>query len=657
MKRLAILCWVLLLAVCPARAQPAGFLRAKNARIVHGQGEEIILRGMGLGGWMLQEGYMLGVRNEGTQHSIKTRIADLIGKTDCDKFYQLWLQNHMSRADVDLLGKSGFNTIRLPMHYNLFTPPIEEEPVKGQNTWLPIGFDLTDKLLAWCKANRMYLILDLHAAPGGQGKDANISDYDPAKPSLWENEANRQKTIALWRKLAERYASEPWIGGYDLLNEPNWTFEGQDKNGKEDLSNKPIWDLYRAITKAIREVDRNHLIIIEGNGWGNNYNGFPGPWDENLVMSFHKYWNPNTQEAIARFLALREKYHLPLWLGESGENNNQWFRDCVALVERNHIGWSWWPHKKVESASCTLTIQKPDDFKKVVDYWNKSGDRPSREIAAKALFELAENCKASHCRFNTNVVQALIPTGSEKPALHRTGSLSKFKVLALAESGGHHIEFTKAAKPWLDKCGEENGFEVDYLTNTAPITEAFLANYRLLLQLDFVPYGWKPEAMDAFQAYIEQGRGGWVGLHHATLLGEFDGYPMWPWFSAFMGKIKFKNYIPNFSSGTVHVEDTSHPCMKGLPESFVIPKEEWYTYDVSPRANVRVLASVDESTYSDASAVRMGDHPVIWTNEHMKARNIYIFMGHGPWLLQDKAFTTLLGNAILWAAEKPSSLK
>ena len=513
------------------------------------------------------------------------------------------------------------------------------------------------EFLAWCKANRMYLILDLHAAPGGQGKDANISDYDPAKPSLWENEANRQKTIALWRKLAERYASEPWIGGYDLLNEPNWTFEGKDKNGKEDLSNKPIWDLYRAITKAIREVDRNHLIIIEGNGWGNNYNGFPGPWDENLVMSFHKYWNPNTQEAIARFLALREKYHLPLWLGESGENNNQWFRDCVALVERNHIGWSWWPHKKVESASCTLTIQKPNDFKKVVDYWNKSGDRPSREIAAKALFELAENCKASHCRFNTNVVQALIPTGSEKPALHRTGSLSKFKVLALAESGGHHIEFTKAAKPWLDKCGEENGFEVDYLTNTAPITEAFLANYRLLLQLDFVPYGWKPEAMAAFQAYIEQGRGGWVGLHHATLLGEFDGYPMWPWFSAFMGKIKFKNYIPNFSSGTVHVEDKSHPCMKGLPESFVIPKEEWYTYDVSPRANVRVLASVDESTYSDASAVRMGDHPVIWTNEHMKARNIYIFMGHGPWLLQDKAFTTLLGNAILWAAEKPSSLK
>lgn len=400
---------VVMLPAAVVAAETTGFLHAQNSRIVNGEGSEVILRGMGLGGWMLQEGYMLGIKNEGTQHSIKARIIDLVGKDNCDKFYSLWLQNHMTRADVDLLAKSGFNSIRLPMHYNLFTLPIEQEPVKGQNTWLKTGFDLTDNLLSWCKANRLYLILDLHAAPGGQGKDANISDYDPAKPSLWESEANRQKTIALWRKLAERYANEPSIGGYDLLNEPNWSFEGKDKNGKEDTSNAPIWGFYKVLTKTIREVDKNHLIVIEGNGWGNNYNGFPAPWDNNLVLSFHKYWNPNTQEAIARFVALRDKYHLPLWLGESGENNNQWFRECVDLVERNHIGWSWWPHKKVESTSCTLTIKRPDDFKKVVDYFNKTGERPSREAAMRGLSELAENSKAANCGFNSNVVQALIP--------------------------------------------------------------------------------------------------------------------------------------------------------------------------------------------------------------------------------------------------------
>ena len=233
-----------------------------------------------------------------------------------------------------------------------------------------------------------------------------------------------------------------------------------------------------------------------------------------------------------------------------------------------------------------------------------------------------------------------------------TSSPARFKVLALAEPGGHHVEFTKAAKPWLTRCGNENGFEVDYITNTAPITEAFLAQYRLVLQLDFVPYGWTPEAMAAFTNYIEKGRGGWVGLHHATLLGKFDGQPMWPWFSDFMGGIKFKNYIAKFSSGTVRVEDKAHPCMKDVPESFIISKEEWYTYDRSPRPNVHVLANVDEASYSDPTAVRMGDHPVIWTNERMAARNVYIFMGHGPWLFENKAFTTIFRNAILWAAEK-----
>src|SRR5437899_2458536 len=250
------ICWILLLALCSAQSHAAAFLHTHNARVVNDQGAEIILRGMGLGGWMLQEGYMLGIRSNGTQHAIKARITDLVGKEDCEKFYGLWLQNDFNRADVDLLAKCGFNSIRVPMHYNLFTLAIESEPVKGQNTWLPRGFELTDNLLAWCKDNRIYLILDLHAAPGGQGKDANISDYDPIKASLWQSEANQQKTVALWRKLAERYANEPWIGGYDLLNEPNWTFEGKDKNGKDDVSNQPIWTLYQKITKAIREVDK-----------------------------------------------------------------------------------------------------------------------------------------------------------------------------------------------------------------------------------------------------------------------------------------------------------------------------------------------------------------------------------------------------------------
>jgi len=228
----------------------------------------------------------------------------------------------------------------------------------------------------------------------------------------------------------------------------------------------------------------------------------------------------------------------------------------------------------------------------------------------------------------------------------------KFKVLALAEAGGHHIEFTRAVRPWLEKCGRETGFEVDYITGTSAITAEYLAKYRLVLQLDFVPYGWKPEAQAAFRSYIERGKGGWVGLHHASLLGDFDGHKMWPWFSEFLGGIKYRNYIPTFAAGTVRVEEKSHPCLRGVPDTFVISREEWYVYDRSPRSNVHVLASVDESSYSPASTVKMGDHPVIWTNPHVAARNVYIFMGHGPDLLENRAFTTILRNAILWAVDK-----
>lgn len=228
----------------------------------------------------------------------------------------------------------------------------------------------------------------------------------------------------------------------------------------------------------------------------------------------------------------------------------------------------------------------------------------------------------------------------------------RFHALALFENGGHHLDFTNAARPWLDKLAADSNFTVDYITKTDSITKSFLGKYQLFIQLDFPPYGWKATAVTAFEDYIKSGKGGWIGLHHASLLGEFDGFPMWQWFSEFMGAIRFKDYIPSFARANVQIELTSHPCMKNLPAEFVIDREEWYTYDKSPRANVKVLASVNESSYIPDSPIKMGDHPVVWTNEHVKARNIYIFMGHGPDLFKNSFYTTLLSNAIFWAAQK-----
>jgi len=124
---------------------------------------------MGIGGWMLQEGYMMKTGDvANSQHELKMKIESLVGTENMEQFYHLWLSNFCRKADVDSLAAWGFNSIRLPLHYNLFTLPVEEEPIPGENTWLEEGFILVDSLLSWCEANEIYLILDLHAAPGGQ---------------------------------------------------------------------------------------------------------------------------------------------------------------------------------------------------------------------------------------------------------------------------------------------------------------------------------------------------------------------------------------------------------------------------------------------------------------------------------------------------------
>ncbi len=226
----------------------------------------------------------------------------------------------------------------------------------------------------------------------------------------------------------------------------------------------------------------------------------------------------------------------------------------------------------------------------------------------------------------------------------------RFRVLALAERGGIHKPFVDAAKIWLDKLSSENDFAVDYIEGTEKIDDPFLAQYNLFIQLNYPPYNWTDRAQAAFIKYIEQGKGGWIGFHHATLLGEFDGFQMWPWFHQFMGGVRFKDYIATFVTGTVTVEDKNHPVMKSIASPFVIENEEWYTYDTTPRPNVHLLASVDENTYTPVTDKKMGDHPVIWTNEHMKARNVYIFVGHRPEHFNNPSFTRIFSNAIFWAA-------
>ncbi|MDO8345986.1 MAG: cellulase family glycosylhydrolase [Cellvibrio sp.] len=429
-KSISHLCLLLIVSFACANTHSQGFLRAQDQFIVNEQGEKFLLRGMGLGGWMLQEGYMLKLGNLGQQHAMRTKIEELIGAEATQEFYDAWLANHTTKADIDAMAKWGFNSVRLPMHFNLYTLPIEQEPVKDQNTWLEQGFAMTDELIAWAKANNMYVILDLHAAPGGQGNDFAISDRNPSTPSLWQSEANQQKMIELWRKLAQRYANEPAVGAYDIINEPNWGFENaDDKNGCKETKNEPLKKLMVDVTKAIRSVDSKHMIIIEGNCWGNNYAGILPQWDNNMVLSFHKYWNNNTVGDIKTHLELREKYNIPIWLGESGENSNLWFTDAIELVESHGIGWAWWPLKKL-GFNNPLEVKPNAGYLALVDYWNGKGEKPSAKAAKKALLQLANyDIRFENTQFHPEVIDAMFRQPYSKLNL-------PFKTHRITKSGG-----------------------------------------------------------------------------------------------------------------------------------------------------------------------------------------------------------------------------
>ena len=370
-------------------AQP--YLKTKGRDIVDSNDQKILLRGIGLGGWLVPEGYQLHIPGFGSPSSIRNKIIDLIGEDNSEQFYQRYQNNYVTAEDIRQIASWGFNSIRLPFNYRLLTP--EDQP----GVYLEEGFQIIDQLLEWCENNKLYLILDMHCAPGGQSKD-NISDSDGIEARLWTEEANKDRTVEIWQKIAERYVNEEWIGGYDLINEPVLP---------SGVTGVDLRALYMRITSAIREIDPNHIIFIEGNWYATDFTLLTPPFAVNLVYSFHKYWSENSYASIQSYINIRNTYSYPLWMGESGENSNPWFSDCVQLLEENDIGWCWWTHKKIATITSPYSSPISAKYQTVLDYWNGTAEKPTVEFAKQALFEMANNLLIQNCEFRPGVLDAL----------------------------------------------------------------------------------------------------------------------------------------------------------------------------------------------------------------------------------------------------------
>ena len=252
-------------------------------------------------------------------------------------------------------------------------------------------------MIRWCRESGLYVILDLHGAPGGQ-TGANIDDSLNDLPELFTNEENRQRTLEVWRVLAERYRDEPCIAGYDLLNEPLPDHFSQ--------YNHLVMPLYRDIIEVIRDVDPHHMIILEGLHWATDWSIFTDRPDDNLMLQFHKYWNNPDAESLQPYLEKRQELNVPIFMGEGGENNIDWYTGAFRLFEDMDISWNFWTWKKMDTSNSPCSIDTPQGWEELTGYL-EGGSKPGPARAEAILSEYLDNMEFRNCRYRPDVISAL----------------------------------------------------------------------------------------------------------------------------------------------------------------------------------------------------------------------------------------------------------
>jgi len=372
------------------------FYAVKETQIVDPNGTPVVLKGIGLGGWLLPEGYMLHISvRDGTDGptGIRNQMIDLIGETNTDQFFKVFREKFVQEKDIAAIKEWGFDHIRLPFHYQLFYN-------SETDSWEEDGFELLDTFLEWCRKHELTVLLDMHAAPGAQS-DGGIADSD-GEARLWtEPEKYWPQTIKIWREIARRYNDDPIILGYDLINEP----VVPDEIAASDLAK-----LYGQIINAVQPISPRHMFFLEGNYFATSFDEHLREIPENksnIVYTFHHYWKGADQGAINYLLSLRTEDNVPLYLGETGENSNSWFYALTKLTEEHNIGINWWTHKKIETTTSPLSSPFAPGYQEVIDYWRGVGQKPSASDATTALLAMANNLELDTARVNHGLLASI----------------------------------------------------------------------------------------------------------------------------------------------------------------------------------------------------------------------------------------------------------
>ncbi|MDE2957033.1 MAG: cellulase family glycosylhydrolase [Bacteroidota bacterium] len=369
-----------------------GYHTTNELEILDPSGQPAVQKGIGLGGWLMPEGYMLHMNapRGGGPTALFEQMVDLIGQEDTEEFWALYRANYLHEKDIARIAEWGFDHVRLPFHYNLFW---NEEDQRFDDA----GFALLDEFLEWCQRHQLGVILDMHAAPGAQS-DGGIADSDGVARLWTEPEKYWPLTIRIWREIARRYNDNKVIIGYDLINEPVIP---------DGVETSELRRLYAEIIAAVRPVDPHHIIFLEGNYFATTFGDLEPPLADNTVYAFHKYWNAPTIGTIQYLLDLRRRTGTPLWLGETGENQNGWAHAVAQLSADNNFGYNWWTHKKIQTTTSPLSVPFAPGYQAVVDFWRGEGPKPTEEEAENALFAMARGLHIDSARVNRGLLLAL----------------------------------------------------------------------------------------------------------------------------------------------------------------------------------------------------------------------------------------------------------
>lgn len=365
---------------------------AEGTKIYDLNDNEFLLKGVGLGGWMLPEGYMWGNHKYFERpRRFEARIEALIGSEKAAIFWDKYYNTFISDKDFELIKSSGYNHIRLPLNFRLL---MEENELDNTVVFKEVGFQMIDYVLEKCREQELFVVLDLHGAPGGQ-TGANIDDSKYDKPELFTKRIYQEQTITLWEEIARRYKDESIVAMYDLLNEPL-------PKHNEDLFGELI-PLYKEIIAAIRTIDPDHMISIEGVNWSTDFSVLNERLDENMIIHFHKYWNSPSIETIQQFLDKRETLNQPLYMGEGGENDPYWYAAAFKMYDQLDISWNFWTYKKIQNSNSIISFKKPEGWLSLFNV----DEMVSSETAERLLNEFLDAVSFDNCTINHNVTNHL----------------------------------------------------------------------------------------------------------------------------------------------------------------------------------------------------------------------------------------------------------